>query len=77
VVQSQRVGSLNGLTSQFFDFATLESILARAVSSRGGTSLARYGMSWETWALFTITEKGFTVQANGGGTKYFKDAELN
>ena len=29
------------------------------------------------FALYTITEKGFTVQANWGGTKYFKDAELN
>jgi lipid-binding SYLF domain-containing protein len=29
------------------------------------------------FALYTITEKGFTVQANWGGTKYFKDASLN
>ena len=29
------------------------------------------------FALYTITEKGFTVQANWGGTKYFKDSELN
>ena len=29
------------------------------------------------FALYSITEKGFTVQANWGGTKYFKDAELN
>jgi lipid-binding SYLF domain-containing protein len=29
------------------------------------------------FALYTITDKGFTVQANWGGTKYFKDGELN
>jgi lipid-binding SYLF domain-containing protein len=29
------------------------------------------------FTLYTITEKGFTAQANWGGTKYFKDAELN
>jgi len=29
------------------------------------------------FALYSITDKGFTVQANWGGTKYFKDAELN
>jgi lipid-binding SYLF domain-containing protein len=27
--------------------------------------------------IYTITDKGFTVQANWGGTKYFHDAELN
>jgi lipid-binding SYLF domain-containing protein len=27
--------------------------------------------------LYTITEKGFTVQANWGGTKYFRDDQLN
>ena len=29
------------------------------------------------FSLYSITDKGFTVQANWGGTKYFKDAELN
>ena len=29
------------------------------------------------FALYTITDKGFTVQANWGGTKYFRDASLN
>ena len=29
------------------------------------------------FALYTLTDKGFTVQANWGGTKYFKDGELN
>jgi lipid-binding SYLF domain-containing protein len=29
------------------------------------------------FALYTMTDKGFTAQANWGGTKYFKDAELN
>jgi lipid-binding SYLF domain-containing protein len=29
------------------------------------------------FSLYSITDKGFTVQANWGGTKYFKDSELN
>ena len=29
------------------------------------------------FTLYQITDKGFTAQANWGGTKYFKDAELN
>ena len=41
-------------------------------------SIAAKGQSFNPdFALYTITEKGFTVQANWGGTKYFKDAELN
>lgn len=40
--------------------------------------LANSGQSFNpNFQLYSITEKGFTVQANWGGTKYFKDAELN
>jgi lipid-binding SYLF domain-containing protein len=42
-----------------------------------GSVLAK-GQSFNPdFAIYTITEKGFTVQANWGGTKYFKDASLN
>jgi lipid-binding SYLF domain-containing protein len=41
-------------------------------------AVAQKGQSFNPdFALYTITEKGFTVQANWGGTKYFKDGELN
>jgi lipid-binding SYLF domain-containing protein len=41
-------------------------------------SVLAHGQSFHPdFALYTITEKGFTVQANWGGTKYFKDGELN
>jgi lipid-binding SYLF domain-containing protein len=40
--------------------------------------VAQKGQSFHPdFALYTITEKGFTVQANWGGTKYFKDGDLN
>jgi lipid-binding SYLF domain-containing protein len=40
--------------------------------------LAQKGQSFNpSFQMYTITDKGFTVQANWGGTKYFKDAELN
>lgn len=39
---------------------------------------ANTGQSFNpNFQIYQITEKGFTVQANWGGTKYFKDAELN
>jgi lipid-binding SYLF domain-containing protein len=41
-------------------------------------SLASQGQSFNpNFHMYTITEKGFTVQANWGGTKYFRDAELD
>ena len=40
--------------------------------------IAQTGQSFNPlFQMYTITEKGFTVQANWGGTKYFKDDELN
>ena len=42
-----------------------------------GKVLAKGQSFHPDFALYTITDKGFTVQANWGGTKYFKDAELN
>ena len=42
-----------------------------------GNVLAKGQSFHPDFALYTITEKGFTVQANWGGTKYFRDAELN
>lgn len=42
-----------------------------------GNVLAKGQSFHPDFALYTITEKGFTVQANWGGTKYFKDASLN
>ena len=42
-----------------------------------GKVLAKGQSFHPDFALYTITEKGFTVQANWGGTKYFKDASLN
>jgi lipid-binding SYLF domain-containing protein len=42
-----------------------------------GSVLAKGQSFHPDFALYTITEKGFTVQANWGGTKYFKDASLN
>lgn len=42
-----------------------------------GNVLAKGQSFHPDFALYTITERGFTVQANWGGTKYFKDAALN
>ena len=42
-----------------------------------GSVLAKGQSFHPDFAIYTITEKGFTVQANWGGTKYFKDSELN
>jgi lipid-binding SYLF domain-containing protein len=42
-----------------------------------GKVLAKGQSFHPDFTLYTITDKGFTVQANWGGTKYFKDAELN
>jgi lipid-binding SYLF domain-containing protein len=42
-----------------------------------GNVLAKGQSFHPDFALYTITEKGFTVQANWGGTKYFKDSSLN
>jgi lipid-binding SYLF domain-containing protein len=42
-----------------------------------GNILAKGQSFHPDFALYTITERGFTVQANWGGTKYFKDASLN
>jgi lipid-binding SYLF domain-containing protein len=42
-----------------------------------GSVLAKGQSFHPDFALYTMTDKGFTVQANWGGTKYFKDAELN
>ena len=42
-----------------------------------GKVLAKGQSFHPDFTLYTITERGFTVQANWGGTKYFKDAELN
>lgn len=42
-----------------------------------GKVLAKGQSFHPDFTLYTITEKGFTVQANWGGTKYFKDGDLN
>lgn len=42
-----------------------------------GNVLAKGQSFHPDFALYSITDRGFTVQANWGGTKYFKDASLN
>jgi lipid-binding SYLF domain-containing protein len=40
--------------------------------------LGSHGQSFNpNFHMYTISDRGFTVQANWGGTKYFKDGELN